>query len=107
MLALQVQQLEDSNVPTSGFRQLEVQTAAEITAIDRVLVKDREAFFTSRINVGEGFSVDLWDRVDPKASFVEVFFRARVFSDGTAFRVQALDERRRRAKGEVLAGPRE
>ena len=102
VLALQVQQLEDSNVPTSGFRQLEVQTAAEITAIDRVLVKDREAFFTSRINVGEGFSVDLWDRVDPKASFVEVFFRARVFSDGTAFRVQALDERATPTESEVI-----
>ena len=102
VLALQVQQLEDSNVPTSGFRQLEVQTAAEIVAIDRVLVKDREAFFTSRINAGEGFSIDLWDRVDPKASFVEVFFRARVFADGTAFRVQALDERATPTESEVI-----
>jgi hypothetical protein len=92
-LALQVQELENSNVPTSGFRQLEVQTAAEVVAIDRVLVKDREALFTPRINPGGGFSINLWDRIDPKASFIEVFFRARVFADGTAFRVQALDER--------------
>ncbi len=93
VLSLQVQQLEDVNVPTSGFRQLRVQTSAEIVAIDRVLVKDREALFKSRINPGSDFTVELWDRVDPQASFVEVFFRARIFADGTAFRVQALDER--------------
>ncbi|MFT5086591.1 MAG: hypothetical protein ACI906_003080 [Candidatus Latescibacterota bacterium] len=93
VLSLQVQQIDDSNVPTSGFRELRVQTAAEITAIDRVLVKDREVLFKSRINPGNDFTVELWDRIDPKASFIEVYFRGRIFADGTAFRVQALDER--------------
>lgn len=93
VLSLQVQQIDDANIPTSGFRELRVQTSAEITAIDRVLVKDREALFKSRIEPGDHFTVELWDRVDPKASFIEVFFRARIFADGTAFRVQALDER--------------
>ncbi len=102
VLSLQVQQLEDSNVPTSGFRQLRVLTAAEINGIDRVLVKDREALFKTRINPGEGFTVELWDRIDPSASFVEVFFRARVFADGTAFRVQALDERSTPTESELI-----
>ncbi|MGY8825184.1 MAG: FlgD immunoglobulin-like domain containing protein [Candidatus Latescibacterota bacterium] len=102
VLSLQVQQIDDSNVPTSGFRELRVQTAAEITAIDRVLVKDREVLFKSRINPGNDFTVELWDRIDPKASFIEVYFRGRIFADGTAFRVQALDERSTTTETETI-----
>jgi len=93
VLSLQVQRLNDTNIPASGFRHLQIFTPAEITGIDRVLVKDVEALFKVRKDPGRGFEVELWDRIDPGASFIEVFFRGRVFADGTLFRVQALDER--------------
>jgi len=93
VLSLQVQRLTDTNIPASGFRHLQIFTPAEITGVDRVLVKDVEALFKMRQDPGRGFDIELWDRIDPGASFIEVFFRARVFADGTLFRVQALDER--------------
>ena len=93
VLSLQVQRLTDTYIPASGFRHLQIFTPAEITGVDRVLVKDVEALFKVRQDPGRGFDIELWDRIDPGASFIEVFFRARVFADGTLFRVQALDER--------------
>jgi hypothetical protein len=92
-LSVQVQRLEDNYIPTSGFRQLRVLTPAEILAVDRVLVKDRESLFKVRQEPGQGFAIEFWERIDPEASFIEVFFRGRVFADGTTFRVQALDQR--------------
>ena len=93
VLSLQVQRLTDTNIPASGFRHLQIFTPAEITGVDRVLVKDIEALFKVRQDPGRGFQIELWDRIDPGASFIEVFFRGRVFADGTLFRVQALDQR--------------
>jgi len=92
-LALQIQRLTDTNIPASGFRHLQIFTPAEITSVDKVLVKDVEALFKVRQDPGRGFQIELWDRIDPGASFVEILFRARIFADGTLFRVQALDER--------------
>ncbi len=93
MLSRQVHRPPDPNTPASGFRHLQISPPAEITGVDRVLVKDVEALFKVRQDPGRGFDIELWDRIDPGASFIEVFFRARVFADGTLFRVQALDER--------------
>lgn len=93
VLSLQVQRLSDSNIPASGFRHLQIFTSAEITGVDRVLVKDIEALFKVRQDPGRGFQIEFWDRIDPSASFIEIFFRGRVFADGTLFRVQALDQR--------------
>ena len=93
VLSMRVQRLEDNTIPTSGFRHLQVLTAAEITGVDRVLVKDREVFHTVRQQPGRGFSIEFWERVQADISFVQLFFRGRVFADGTSFRVQAIDER--------------
>ena len=93
VLSILVNAEENSNIPTSGFRRLRIGTVAEIVGVDRVLVKDREAFFTTRLGDSQGFDIELWDRIDPSASFIEIFFRARIFADGTSFRVQAIDER--------------
>jgi hypothetical protein len=93
VLSLQVQRRNDTNIPASGFRHLQIFTPAEITGVDRVLVKDIEALFKIRQDPGRGFQIELWDRIDPGASFIEIFFRGRIFADGTLFRVQALDQR--------------
>jgi hypothetical protein len=77
----------------SGFRFLEVLSPTEIVAIDSVLIQDRPSFFDAEITPGRGFTLHFLERIAPAASFVQVFFRGRVFVDGTTFRVRALDRR--------------
>ena len=64
------------------INKLSPHTGAEITGVDRVLVKDIEALFKIRQDPGRGFQIELWDRIDPGASFIEIFFRGRIFADG-------------------------
>jgi hypothetical protein len=77
----------------SGFRHLRVRAPVEVVEVERVLIKDREALFDATIEPGEGFSIRLWERVLPENGFVQVFFKARVFIDGSRFRVWAVDFR--------------
>ena len=102
VLSIRVNAEEDSNIPTSGFRRLRIGTVAEIVGVDRVLVKDQEVFFNTRLADSQGFDIELWDRIDPNASFIEIFFRAKIFGDGTSFRVQAIDERATVADREMI-----
>lgn len=98
-LSLSARRLEDlPGEGESGFRFLEVRTPAEIIAVDSVLIQDRPSFFDAEITPETGFSLRFLERVAPAASFVQVFFRGRVFIDGTSFRVRALD---RRSTGEI------
>ncbi len=102
VLSLQVQRLNDTNIPASGFRNLQIFTPAEISGVDRVLVKDREALFKVRQDPGRSFNIEFWDRINPGANFIEIFFRGRIFADGTFFRVQALDHRATPIEEEVV-----
>jgi len=93
VLDLRARRLEDLGGSDSGFRFIEVNTSAEIEAIDSVYVQDRPAFYSSERTANEGFILRLTERIKPQGSFVQVFFRARVFVDGTRFNVRALDRR--------------
>lgn len=90
---LRARRIEDTGGVDSGFRYIEVQTRAEIVAIDSVYVQDRPAFYSAERLVNGGFSLRFAERINPQGSFVQIFFRARVFVDGTDFRVRARDRR--------------
>ena len=77
----------------TGFRQLQVLTAAQIDAVERVLVDDQETSFTAVLEPGRGFTVNLWRRILQDGTFVQIFFRGSVFRDRTRFEVRALDRR--------------
>jgi hypothetical protein len=72
---------------------VEVLTRAEIEAIDSVRVDDQEVVYTARQEPGRGFAINLWRRVLKDGSLVQIFFRGKVFVDGTPFQVRALEER--------------
>ncbi|MFT5088401.1 MAG: hypothetical protein ACI906_003082 [Candidatus Latescibacterota bacterium] len=93
ILDLRARRLEDLGGSDSGFRFIEVRTSAEIEAIDSVYVQDRPVFYSSERTANEGFTLRLTERIKPQGSFVQIFFRARIFSDGTRFNVRALDRR--------------
>ena len=102
VLSMQVQRLENRGRGESGFRYIEVLTPAEVVAVDSVLVQDREVYFTVDRQPGKGFILKLLGRVLPRASFVQIFFRGRVFVDGTPFQVRALDVRSTSAASESV-----
>lgn len=78
---------------STGFRRLQVLTAAEIVEVERVLVDDREVPFLVSVTSGEGFVVNLGQRIVQDGTFLQVVFRGRVFRDGIRFEVRALDRR--------------
>lgn len=90
---LRARRLVDSGGVDSGFRYVEVQTRAEVVAVDSVYVQDRPAFYSVEPLASGGFSLRFAERIDPQGSFIQIFFRARVFVDGTDFRVRARDRR--------------
>jgi len=90
-LSLQMRRLETGS--DLGFRFVEVRTPAAIVGVDRVRVDDREVVYTVQQKTDRGFTVNLWRRVLQDGSFVQIFFRGRVFVDGTRFQVRALDRR--------------
>ena len=77
----------------TGFRLVEVLTAAQIEGIDSVKVDDEHALHTLRLDPGRGFAVNLWRRVLKDGSLVHIFFRGKVFVDGTRFEVRAVEQR--------------
>jgi hypothetical protein len=93
VLHMLVQHLERKAQMGSGFRYLDIRTPAEIVAIDSVRVQDERVIFSVDERPGEGFTVRLLERVKPQASFVQIFFRGKIFFDGTDFQVRAVDIR--------------
>ena len=91
MLSLQMRR---EDVASTGFRFLSVQTPAQLFAVDSVRVDDQTVVFTADLEREGGFDVNLWERVVQDGSFVQLFFRAAVFIDGTPFQVRVLDRRR-------------
>lgn len=77
----------------TGVRYLQILTPAVVSQVERVLVDDEEVVFSAAYQPGEGFTVDLWQRVVQAGSFVQVVFRAALFRDGTPFLVRAVDLR--------------
>ena len=93
-LSLSTRRLKDlPGEGESGFRSLEVLTPAEIIAVDSVLIQDRPSFFNAELVPEHGFTLHFLERIAPTAGFVQIFFRGRVFVDGTSFRVRGLDRR--------------
>ena len=78
---------------STGFRQLEVLTAAEIAEVEEVLVDDREVTFAVRQSPGEGFTINLGRRITTDGSFIQIRFRAAIYGDATRFEVRAVDRR--------------
>ena len=77
----------------TGFRFLQVRTAAQITEIERILVDDEEISFSTTYEPGEGFDINLWRHIEQTGTFVQIVFRGAVFRDYTRFEVRALDRR--------------
>ncbi len=83
----------------TGFRHLQVLTPAEIISVDSLRIDDQPVVYTLTQEPGQGFTLNLWERLLKDGSFAQLFFRARVFADGTPFAVRGLD--RRLAPGEA------
>ena len=77
----------------TGFRFLQVRTAAQVTEIERILVDDEEISFSATYEPSAGFDVDLWRHIEQTGTFVQIVFRGAVFRDYTRFEVRALDRR--------------
>ena len=92
-LEVHLQTAGREGVRDTGFRQLQVATAAEIGAVTRVLVDDEEVFTTTTYQAGEGFIVNLWRHVTQNGSFVQLDFTAKVLREQTRFEVRAIDRR--------------
>ncbi|MCC7265482.1 MAG: gliding motility-associated C-terminal domain-containing protein [Candidatus Latescibacteria bacterium] len=95
-LSVVVHMLSDQRtglVGSTGFRQLQVLTGAEVSGVEQVLVDDRPMPHTAILRPGEGFTVNLGRRIDQDGSFLQVAFRGAVFRDATHFEVRAVDRR--------------
>ena len=90
VLSLQIRRPESSSA--SGFRYINVATIAEIKSIDSVRVDDENVVFSTVFNEG-AFDVNLWKRLIRDGSFVQIFFRASVYNDGTNFKLRLFDRR--------------
>jgi hypothetical protein len=77
----------------TGFRQMEVLTSAAVAAIDRVLIDDVSVPYSSRIRPGEGFTVNLGQRIDQDGTFLQIIFRAALFHDATRFETRVAERR--------------
>jgi len=99
ILSLQMRSSEDGT--STGFRFLSVQTPAQVIAIDSVRVDDKSVIFTTDTARDGGFDINLWQRVVRDGSFVQVFFRAAIFIDGTRFQVRVLDRRKAAESTEI------
>ena len=77
----------------TGFRFLQVRTAAQVAEIERILVDDEEISFSATYEPSTGFDVDLWRHIEQTGTFVQIVFRGAVFRDYTRFEVRALDRR--------------
>ncbi len=85
--------ITSSRAAVTGFRRLEILTGAAVTAIDRVLVDDVEGPYSSSIRAGEGFTVNLGQRIDQDGTFLQIVFRAALFRDATRFETRIVDRR--------------
>lgn len=92
VLSLQMRRSESGT--GTGFRFLSVQTPAQVIAIDSVRVDDANVVFTTDATREGNFDINLWQRVVRDGSFVQIFFRAAIFIDGTRFQVRVLDRRK-------------
>lgn len=85
----------------TGFRQLQVRTAAEIGEVQRLRVDDQEVLPFIDVEPGTGFTVNLPRRVVQDGSFLQVEFTATLFHERTRFEVQALDRRTEEGESRV------
>ena len=98
-MTMQTRRLEGRS--DTGYRFVEVLTSAEVAAVDSVKVDDESVVHTVRITPGRGFEVNLWRRVVKDGSFLQVFFRGKVFVDGTRFEVRTVERRKSVESAEV------
>ena len=86
----------------SGFRLIQINTAAAIDEVVRVLVDDEEVNATVTSRPG-GVDVTLWRRVVQTGTYIQIVFRAKVFQDRTRFEVRAVDRRLKEGLDEEAA----
>ncbi len=84
----------------TGFQRLRIQSDAQITAVEQVLVDDAPARYTASLPAGQGANIRFSQRLLQDGTFVQIHLRARLFRDATAFQVEALDQRV--VKGQVV-----
>lgn len=89
-LSLQVQLNEGRG--DTGFRYLQVHTPASIGRVTAVRIDDEEAIHTPAYD-GDGFTIDIWERITQSGTFVQIDFTAAILRDGTPFELRALDLR--------------
>jgi len=77
----------------TGFDFVQIKTAAEIERIESVFVDDRPAEFSVERNSDGHPLIHLSRRVEQDGSFLQVFFRGRVFRDQTSVQVRIIDKR--------------
>jgi hypothetical protein len=77
----------------TGLRYLQVLTPALLSGVDSLRVDGKPVVYTVEAQPGRGFTLNLWERLLKDGSLVQVFFRARVFADGTPFALRGLDRR--------------
>lgn len=78
---------------TTGYRQVDVLTTADIAAVEGVLIDDEQVPFYTRPMSEGGFTVHLSTRIEQDGTFMQILFRGTVFLDGTRFEVRASDQR--------------
>lgn len=83
----------DLSTGDTGLRYLQVLTPALLNGVDSVRVDGQPVVYTVGVQAGKGFTLNLWERLLQDGSLVQIYFRARVFADGTPFALRGLDRR--------------
>ncbi len=85
----------------TGFQAIQIETAARVDAVEKVLIDDREVDFLAAFPSRDKTSIRLRNTVLQDGTFIQVLLRATVFRDATHFDVQAIDQRR--VDGKLIA----
>lgn len=77
----------------TGFRSIRIETEARVSAVEKVMIDDREVEFAASFPPGSGATIRLRRTVLQDGTFIQIFLRGAVFRDATRFDVQAIDQR--------------
>lgn len=85
----------------TGFQRIRIATAAQISAVENVLIDDREVEFAVSFPPDAEIEIRLRRSVLQDGTFIQMVLRGTVFRDATRFDVQAVD--RRLVDGQLLS----
>ena len=77
----------------TGFSRLRILTDAQIDAVDKVFIDDREVDFKVESEFGGGKVIRLRRQVMQDGTFIQIHLRAAIYRDATKFDVQVSDNR--------------